>query len=397
MHYVVALILLAGLLVFGGPCRAETAAEPISVVAPKTLSAAPVPAERAPIGVPDDYKPCIVRLSTGELLVVAFHQHKVDEKKVREVMLFFRSKDEGRTWSEGETPDLLGREPYFTQLPDGTLLITVHLLEQDARNSLGYTHSSVHRSLDQGVTWETTRIAAEDVPGATDKSWILTSRNILELENGTLVLGVSAPGGRDYVWRSRDRGASWDKTLASEFDRVDKSKLWWPFHAETVFWQPRNGDLLAIARVDPRVFPALPGTEIPNEAGDQVERMMLFRSTNGGARWKFVENIGTYGEMYPHILKLIDGRLLLTFTVRALHPPLGVHAVLGEETASGFRFAFDRDRLVIDAKTPVDLPSGGGFGNTIQLPDETLITVYSYRDAEKKTRLESVRWKLPVR
>ncbi|HTI51278.1 MAG TPA: sialidase family protein [Planctomycetaceae bacterium] len=376
-----------------------TSAEPVEdsllVLQPQSLPAK-IPVERSAIGVDDDYKPCVVRLTSGELLVVAFHQHKLEGKQVREDMLMFRSTDNGKTWSDAVTPDLLGREPYFSQLEDGTLFLTVHLLEQDVRNELGYTHSLVHRSIDQGKTWETIRITTDDIPGAPPKTWILTSRNIIELEDGTLILGVSAPGGLDYLWRSRDRGQTWDKTLASEFDRVDKSKVWWPFHAETVFWQPRNGDILALVRVDPRVFPALPGTTIPKEAGDQVERLMLFRSADGGARWKLVENIGTYGEMYPQILPLVDGRLLLTFTVRALHPPLGLQAVLGTETARGFKFDFQRDRIVIDAKTPSDLPSGGGFGPTIQLPDETLVSVYSYRGADNKTHLESVRWKLPA-
>src|SRR5690606_31399805 len=123
------------------------------------------------------------------------------------------------------------------------------------------------------------------------------------------------------------------KSLASQFDQVDPAKLWWPFHAETLLWQARNGDLLAVARVDPRAFPALPGTEIPQEAGDQVERMMRFRSIDGGAHWRFEANMGTYGEMYPHLLRLFDGRLLLTLTVRSLQPSLGVQALLGDETS----------------------------------------------------------------
>ncbi|MFN0055772.1 MAG: sialidase family protein [Planctomycetales bacterium] len=368
----------------------------IQVRQPKMLRGASIAAQRIPIGVDDDYKPSLVRMPGGELLVVAFHQHKVEGDKVREQMLLFRSGDEGRTWSAGEPLELLGREPYFTLLDDGTLLMTVHLLEQDVRNTLGYTHSYLHRSTDAGRTWTTTRIAVPDLPGAPEKAWILTSRNILESETGTLILGVSAPGGRDFLWRSEDRGKTWDRSLKSEFEQVDKSKLWWPFHAETVLWQAGSGDLLAIARVDPRVFPALPGTAIPQEVGDQVERMMLFRSTDGGSRWKFEENLGTYGEMYPHILRLVDGRLLLTLTARSLHPPLGVQAVLGEQTSNGFRFDFVHDRLMIDTRTPADQPSGGGFGNTIQLPDETLITVYSYRGADQKTHLEAARWKLPA-
>jgi hypothetical protein len=395
MHRILFVFVIASLLAPLPAKSADPADDVIPVLQPGTLPAT-IPVERTPIGGDDDYKPCVVRLSSGELLVVAFHQHKLEGKQVREEMLMFRSSDSGKTWSDAETPELLGREPYFSQLADGTLFLTVHLLEQDIRNELGYTHSFVHRSVDDGQTWETIRITAEDVPGAPPKAWILTSRNIIELEDGTLILGVSAPKGLDYLWRSHDRGQTWDKTLACEFDRVDKSKLWWPFHAETVFWQPRNGDILALARVDPRVFPALAGTAIPTEAGDQVERLMLFRSTDGGARWRFVGNPGTYGEMYPQILPLVDGRLLLTFTVRALHPPLGLQAVLGTETASGFQFDFQHDRLIIDAKTPLTLPSGGGFGNTIQLPDETLVSVYSYRGADNKTHLESARWTLPA-
>lgn len=369
----------------------------IPVINPSTLSVEALPVERSPIGLEDDYKPSIARLKNGRLLVVAFHQHKVDEQRVREDMLLFQSDDDGKTWSDGQTLPLLGREPCFSVLEDGTLFITTHLLEQDVRNRLGYTHSYLHRSVDEGQSWESIRIAAEDVPEAPAGSWVHTSRNVLEREDGSLVFGVSAPGGRDFLWQSRDHGQTWDKSLATEFDKVDKTKLWWPFHAETVFWQPRNGDLLALVRVDPRVFPALPETSIPKEVGDQVERMMLFRSIDQGRTWRFVSNLGTYGEMYPHLLWLRDGRMLLTFTVRALNPPLGVQAIVGEQTAGGFRFDFSADRLVIDAKTPVDRPSGGGFGSTIELPGESLVTVYSYRAADGKTHLEAARWKLPER
>lgn len=375
---------------------ADPTPEPISIEAPKRLPDDALPAERSPFGKENDYKPCVVRLKSGQLLVVAFHQHPQEGKKIREDMLLFRSNDDGRTWSDGQTLELLGREPYFSSLEDGTLFITTHLLENDVRNELGYTHSYLHRSRDAGESWETVRIAAEDIPGAPKNAWAMTSRNVLELETGTLIFGVSAPGGLDFLWRSVDQGRTWDRSLSCSFGGVETSKLWWPFHAETVFFQPGNGDILAIARVDPRAFPSLPGTKIPEEVGDQVERLMVFRSESGGARWKFEQNLGTYGEMYPHIQRLIDGRLLLTFTVRALAPQLGLRAVIGEETARGFRFDMAHDRIVIEARTPAGMPSGGSFGPTIQLPDETLVSVYSYRGADEKTHLESVRWHLPA-
>ena len=106
--------------------------------------------------------------------------------------------------------------------------------------------------------------------------------------------------------------------------------------------------------------------------------------------------------MYPSVLRMQDGRLLLTFTERAAVPPhvppLGVHAVLGVEEEDGFRFDFEQDRIIIDAKTPLEQYSGGGFGPTVQLDDGTLVTSYSYAGpGEWPTdfHCEVVRWRLP--
>jgi hypothetical protein len=122
--------------------------------------------------------------------------------------------------------------------------------------------------------------------------------------------------------------------------------------------------------------------------------MVLYRSTDGGSNWSFSELGSYYGEMYPNMLRLTDRRLLFTFTLRAAVtpnvPPLGVQAILGEETPDGFHFDFRHDRIVLDAATPVGLPSGGGFGSSVQLDDGTLVTSYSYRTADQKTHCEVV-------
>ena len=79
-----------------------------------------------------------------------------------------------------------------------------------------------------------------------------------------------------------------------------------------------------------------------------MERMTLFRSRDGGANWTLEPELGNYyAEMYQALLRLDDGRLLLTFTVRDLRPPLGVHAVFGQETEDSFVLNFDHDRLVL--------------------------------------------------
>jgi len=99
--------------------------------------------------------------------------------------------------------------------------------------------------------------------------------------------------------------------------------------------------------------------------------------------------------MYMSLLRLRDQRLLLTFTVRDLHPPLGLRALLGTETDDGFEFDFAHDRLMLDTRTPIGKYQGGGFGPTVQLDDGTLVTSYSYRGDDDKTHLEVIRWKAP--
>jgi len=356
-----------------------------------------LPAERVALGRVGDYKPCIAKLPSGELLVVAFAQHEISRnpRVLRENMLLFRSSDGGKTWGERKVLSLLGREPYFSVLKDGTLFITTHLLVPEERNELGYIHSYVHRSTDEGKTWTTLPIVAEDVPGAAPKAWTHTSRNILELKNGSLVLGVSAGNSIDYLWRSQDQGETWDKSLACKVLGFDVTKQGFPWHAETVLWQAPNGDILGIVRGHSSVLPPLANTEVA-KGDDSVERISLFRSHDSGGTWTLEPELGNYyGEMYPSLLRLKDGRLLLTFTVRSLRPPLGVHAIFGKELPDGFQFDFEHDRVVISQKTPEGKPSGGGFGPTVQLEDNTLVTSYSYRGEDDKTHMEVVRWRLP--
>ena len=128
---------------------------------------------------------------------------------------------------------------------------------------------------------------------------------------------------------------------------------------------------------------------------DQADHFILFSSADGGRTFDRIRDLGDYGEMYMSILRLQDKRLLLTFTVRDLKPPLGVRAIPGVETRDDFEFDFGKDRVMLDTRTPIGKSQGGGFGPTVQLEDGTLVTSYSYRGKDEKTYLEVVRWKLP--
>ena len=168
-HNVVRLaVTLVALLPTGG--NRSIAADHINVRNPVTLPAR-IAAERVPLGIPGDYKPCVVRLAGDELLLVMFQNLSVGGGKVRKDMTLCRSHDGGKIWGQRVVLPLLGREPYFSLIQDGTLFITTHLLTEDIRNKDGYIRSYLHRSTDRGNNWTTLKIGAEDVPGASPKTW----------------------------------------------------------------------------------------------------------------------------------------------------------------------------------------------------------------------------------
>src|SRR5262245_40469194 len=129
-----AALLLVGLLtepVYSGEPKHG---DEICVVGAMTLTGDPIPGQRVGLGELDDYKPSLALMPDGELLLTAFHQHQLPNKKVLEQNLLFRSRDGGKTWSKAEKLDLLGREPYLTVLRDGTIFITGIVLSYDVRH-----------------------------------------------------------------------------------------------------------------------------------------------------------------------------------------------------------------------------------------------------------------------
>ena len=394
------LVLAAATLTAAGGCGsgALQPSDPVRVLNPKAIGTAHLVSERIPLGIPEDYKPCIARLPDGELLLAAFHAPRKGGVP-EEYAFLYRSGDGGRSWSRRRRLEVLGREPYLSVTSDGTVFISTHLLPRARGNREGYTQSFLYRSTDGGDRWEGRRIGFQDLKGMEGPDTVVTGRNVLELESGRLVFAVAGKGGHEFLWRSSDGGATWDKSLACRFGGVKQSALPFPILGEAFLWQAPAGDLLAVCRITPKYFPPLPGTEIPRETIDHYERMVLYRSRDGGHHWSLEEFGSHYGEMYPALMRLRDGRLLFTFTLRAAvppnPPPPGVRAVLGREVPEGFQLDFRNDRIVLDAKNPLGMLSGGGFGPTVQVEDGTLLTSYSYRTPDEKTHMEVVRWQLP--
>ena len=391
--------LAAGLLIATAvsavaPCWADeevvVAGEDFIAVKNPHLLPPRIPCTRIPLGIPADYKPCIAQLKSGDLLVVAFAGRK-KEGKSDEYFISFRSKDGGLTWGPRtalKNGIVSAREPFTTVLRDGTLLMSSHILSNDPDNIMGKWYSFIFRSTDEGHTWSTMLLGPENWP---IKDSVATDRRAVQLADGTVLMGVSTgtPNVRTAMWRSTDSGKTWDKSTVCENEGWRDTD---GFFSNSETFCLKSGKLLHVNRVEGRHHP-IGGKAPPAELGDQTDRSILWESTDEGKTWKRVRDMGGYGLMYPQMLQLNDGRILFNFTIRGLMYPLGIQAIINYD--QGDTWDFEKDRIIVASKTPKGMSSGGGYGNTIQIADGTLVTSYSYRGKDGNTYLEVVRWRLP--
>jgi hypothetical protein len=373
-----------------------------------------LPAERVYLG--RYYKPCVARLPNGQLRLSAratspHYDFTKNDFPIRQ------SSDGGRTWSKLAEPPFLPSENYMTVLGKGTVLMTF----AGSWRGQGSSDRScaIYRSEDGCATWQ-----HSGLPGSS-----VGSRNVLELPDGSLLWGQSVSDSRakdkDMVWRSFDGGRTWPGKYPARFDGMPDDYPYGMF-CEMFVWQGSSGRLFGIARVDFRHMPPIPGKEKPSREWidrviDQSEGMLLYASDDLGKTWKPLRYLGDYGQHYPSILRLQDGRLLLTYTVRDPVPHetglVGTSAVVGAEQDNDLRFDFDHDVLLIEARRPycrqpftkgkpwIWNPRGAaGWSPTVQLDDGTLLTACSYRtgtsdDADRSEgeplHSEVVRWRVP--
>jgi len=322
------------------------------------------------------YKPNMVKLSNGELLMANFHAHYETQSdgSVCEHTVLHRSSDNGKTWHSKHFDHLLGREPYLNVLGD-VLLITAHLYPPDIHAIPGHTTAWIHRSVDGGHTWKSTVLDVDRIPEKVDMTY--SSRNIIELEDGSFALGIGCGMGRDYLFLSRDQGITWEpkKITVSGFQ-------------EGMFVRTETDRLLLFARCElPKLknldknLPGLPKFDFTKTSGlDRYDIEIIFESNDNGMSWKPRSAIPLVG----CVCNLGGGKYLFTFTKRVPSNGLrmGVYACLLEEREDGLMVAnVESDLMVISQRTHPYLQSGGGFGNTVLLDDGSLITPYSYYHA----------------
>ncbi|MEZ5278400.1 MAG: sialidase family protein [Opitutaceae bacterium] len=351
-----------------------------------------------------NFKPHIGRLPNGEIVMFVAHSHSEEVHTSRNVepparslsshVVLYRSTDDGKTWGRGRhVRELMGGHEPSVSVIGGVLfvLITVHGSGwfPDPYAARDHAYVVVARSEDGGASFSTT-ILDRAVTGAGENERIDCTRNILRLSDGRLWLGLGL-GARHKAALSSDLGRTWRLEEAVVHGSAYVGCLR-SFFCEAVAFYSNRGRLMMLSRVDfdfARFADPLPhDTEYKGRTGlDNFDGEVLFSSPDEGRTWSPVRAVGFPALMYPSMTSLDEDRILLTYTVRetppegsgSIHPKVGLQGIVVDEQADGsLDFDFGRDVIVIDDCTPDSMRNAGVFGNTIRLPDGTLITPFSY-------------------
>lgn len=308
---------------------------------------------------------------------------------------FMVSKDEGKTWGASRVlldSDMDDRDAGFLETDKGTLLVTTF-------SSLAY----------EPILERAEKLAADD-PKAWPKEklsrWI-AARDRLTPEQRKERLGT-------WMLRSTDGGLTWSapyRCLVNSPHGPTQLKDGTLFYAGKKLWDENKTIGVAISKDDGVTWQWL--SEIPHRQGDNPSNeyhelhaveaddgtiLVQIRNHNkdgagetfqteskdGGKTWTIPHKIGVWG-LPSHLLKLKDGRLLMTYGYR--RQPFGNYA----------RISSDHGKTWGEAMTISDDATNGdlGYPSTVQLKDGSLLTVwYEYLKPEKRCVLRQAIWKL---
>ena len=243
---------------------------------------------------------------------------------------------------------------------------------ENGRYALGHW---TRRSTDGGRTWE----APVRVPPT-------TPHGPIELADGRLFLvGIETSQGRRerqgdiLAAESRDQGRTWSVVgrmpMFPAFPGDDPEGYAYLCEPHVVETAP--GRLLVMARYEERVRPGY------TRGRNHLWQCM---SEDGGRTWTEPRPTEIVGKP-PHLLRLRDGRILVTYGYR--EAPHGERACLSADGGQSWDYA--NEIVLVD-----DAPSGDlGYPATVELDDGLLLTVhYQQERAGEKTCLLATRWRL---
>ncbi|HET9000741.1 MAG TPA: sialidase family protein [bacterium] len=328
--------------------------------------------------------PSILELATGEWLIAFMESmrraevlHSPADPRFYNVLT--RSVDQGRAWSAPMVApgyDWYGVEcPSLTRLSNGDLLLfqwrwrwrpwspregrsrTPGLYERAGYPwARGNDGAYVHRSRDEGYTWEVgRRIDTAPYEGA------YTIRSAAELPDGTLLFAVTdIPRWRQiYLLRSGDGGATWSvgARVASAPDRQ--------------FSEP------ALVRVGGRLVALI--REVITGFLYQAE------SDDGGVTWTEPRPTRMWGSP-PHVLDLGDDRLLCVYGHRRL--PYSIRGCVSPDGGRTWDIAHE---LTLRG----DLPNANlGYPSSVLVSPGLVFTAYYGEDAAGVTCIQGTQYSM---
>ncbi len=304
--------------------------------------------------------PVIQKLPGGSLGVVIrdgdFH---IGE---RGRLVFLTSPDGGESWSHAtvisaDGPD--NRNPAFGVAPDGTLLACFvkadRYVDGEMDHSKGRGEATlmyISRSADRGATWSCGELVREqgreEWSGAKDTGpndphrYYSPFGKMVTLPDGAILMGYSVAQSESprksaaFVARSRDGGYTWTEvtTIAEGYGEPSLCHL-------------GDGRLLAMLR---------------------SRGLWQSDSHDGGHTWGEPRQVTGEMEFPGDVLRLSDGRLLLTYGRR--QPPYGVQGMISRDEGRTWD-GESRLFLVGDSST-----TDCGYPSSVQREDGAIVTVY---------------------
>lgn len=337
--------------------------------------------------------PTVARRKSGELLLVCSggrEQHVCPFGRVE----LMRSKDDGKTWTWPQVvidTAIDDRDAGVLETNKGTILIT--------------TFTSL--AFESNLSWSEREIAAGKKGYGAEKTarW-QSARDRLTPDQRKASLGV-------WMIRSTDNGVSWSARYDclvdsphGPFQLLDGRQL----YAGVDLWRPGREVHVCESKDDGQTWQVL--GRIPARSGDDAKNYhelhgveandgrivvqirnhnkansgetLQTHSTDGGKTWSVPRSIGVWG-LPSHLLRLIDGRLLMTYGHR--RAPLGNQARISSDNGQTWSEAM----IFHGNATSGDL----GYPSTVQLGDGSLVSIwYESMKGSDKAVLRQAHWRL---
>ncbi len=314
---------------------------PLSAIAPPSLRAAGIPRRLIAIDNVCAW-PNVVTLKDGSLIVIVFNQpnHAQTEGDVD----CWGSTD-GLLWKRLSTvtqhaPQTMRMNHAVGLNAAGEIVVLCNGWDHitPTRNALSRTlQTVVCISRDGGKTWEQGGPVLPAEPGL---SWQVPFGDILPAANGDLVAGTYAfknPAGNIYAARSQDGGKSW-----THITPIVKDK-----HCEAAILHTGGGHWIAASR----------------RFG--ILDLDIFASDDDAMTWKHVCTLDVKPVSSAHLLKLSDGRILLTYGNRGLSR--GIDA----------RMSSDDGKTWGSPQRLASLETGDcGYPDAVELPGKRILVAY---------------------